>query len=51
MKECPNNKQRNGTGGGTNRLYTIHGCQEQENSPNVVTVMIQVFYFTIYAFL
>ena len=29
-----------GTGRGTNRLYALNNCQEQENSPHVVTVMI-----------
>ncbi|KAH0646574.1 hypothetical protein KY284_034458 [Solanum tuberosum] len=31
-----------GTGGGANRLYAITSCQEQENSPNVVTRMIKL---------
>ncbi|KAK4737058.1 hypothetical protein R3W88_000755 [Solanum pinnatisectum] len=39
------------TGRGTNRLYAINNRQEQENSPDVVTGMIQVFDFTIYALL
>ncbi|KAK4721591.1 hypothetical protein R3W88_011824 [Solanum pinnatisectum] len=40
-----------GTGGGTNRLYAINNCQEKEDSPNIVTGMIQVFDFTVYALL
>ncbi|KAH0641167.1 hypothetical protein KY285_037753 [Solanum tuberosum] len=40
-----------GTGGGTNLLYAINSRQEQEDSPDVVTGMIQVFDFTIYALL
>ena len=40
-----------GTGGGTNRLYVINNRQEQEDSPDVVTGMIQVFDFTVYALL
>ncbi|XP_015068911.1 uncharacterized protein LOC107013535 [Solanum pennellii] len=32
-----------GTGGGTNRLYALNNCQEQENSPDVVTGIIKVF--------
>ncbi|KAH0717058.1 hypothetical protein KY285_013089 [Solanum tuberosum] len=31
--------QGNGTGGGTNRLYAINSRQEQEDSPDVVTVL------------
>ncbi|KAG5614612.1 hypothetical protein H5410_014436 [Solanum commersonii] len=40
-----------GIGGGTNHLYAINNCQEQEDSPDVVTGMIQVFDFTVYALL
>ncbi|KAH0715889.1 hypothetical protein KY284_008794 [Solanum tuberosum] len=40
-----------GTSGGTNRLYAINSHQEQEDSPDVVTGMIQVFDFTLYALL
>ena len=40
-----------GTGGGTNRLYAITSRQEQENSPNVVSSMINVFAFDVYALL
>ncbi|KAH0781716.1 hypothetical protein KY290_001314 [Solanum tuberosum] len=40
-----------GTGRGTNHLYAINSRQEQEDSPDVVTGMIQVFDFTIYALL
>ncbi|WMV32498.1 hypothetical protein MTR67_025883 [Solanum verrucosum] len=51
MRECPKNMQGNGTGGGTNHVYAINNCQEQEDSPDVVTGMIQVFEFTVYALL
>ncbi|KAH0658156.1 hypothetical protein KY289_026904 [Solanum tuberosum] len=51
MRECPKNMQGNGTGGGTNRLYVINSRQEQEDSPDLVTGMIQVFDFTVYALL
>ena len=40
-----------GTGGGVNFLYAIISCQEYENSPNVVTGMIKIFVFYVYAFL
>ncbi|KAH0728063.1 hypothetical protein KY284_003928 [Solanum tuberosum] len=40
-----------GTGRGANRLYVITSRQEQEDSPDVVTGMIQVFDFTVYALL
>uniref|UniRef100_M1DUV7 Gag-pol polyprotein n=1 Tax=Solanum tuberosum TaxID=4113 RepID=M1DUV7_SOLTU len=40
-----------GTGGGTNLLYAINSREEQENLLDVVTGMIQVFDFTIYALL
>ncbi|KAG5599152.1 hypothetical protein H5410_030522 [Solanum commersonii] len=40
-----------GTGRGTNRLYAITSRQEQEDSPDVVTGMIQVFDLTVYALL
>ncbi|KAH0694961.1 hypothetical protein KY285_022058 [Solanum tuberosum] len=39
------------TGGGANRLYAITSRHEQENSPNVVTGMIKVFAFNVYALL
>uniref|UniRef100_M1D9T4 Gag-pol polyprotein n=1 Tax=Solanum tuberosum TaxID=4113 RepID=M1D9T4_SOLTU len=39
------------TGGETNRLYPINSRQEQEDSPDVVTGMIQVFDFTVFALL
>ena len=39
------------TGGGTNCLYAINSRQEQEDSPDVVTGMIQVFNFNVYALL
>ena len=39
------------TGGGANRLYAITSRHEQENSPNVVTGMIKVFAFDVYALL
>ncbi len=38
-----------GMGGGTNRLYVITSRQEQENSPDIVTSMIKVFTFYVYA--
>ncbi|KAH0682694.1 hypothetical protein KY285_022193 [Solanum tuberosum] len=44
MRECPKNMQ-------ANRLYAITNRQEQENSPDVVTGMIQVFDFIVYALL
>ncbi|KAG5610899.1 hypothetical protein H5410_022180 [Solanum commersonii] len=40
-----------GTGGRTNCLYAITSRQEQENSPDVVTDMIKVFNFDVYALL
>ncbi|KAH0698695.1 hypothetical protein KY284_012910 [Solanum tuberosum] len=40
-----------GTGGGANRLYPITSRQEQENSPDVVTGMIEVFTLDVYALL
>ncbi|KAH0689385.1 hypothetical protein KY289_016743 [Solanum tuberosum] len=55
MRECLKNKQvappdraaprgaTFDTGGGTNRLYAIASRREQEDSPDVVTGMIQVF--------
>ncbi|KAH0711565.1 hypothetical protein KY289_007524 [Solanum tuberosum] len=39
------------SGGGANRLYAITSRHEQENSPNVVTGMIKVFAFDVYALL
>nr|AAT39297.2 Gag-pol protein, putative [Solanum demissum] len=39
------------TGGGANRLYAITSRHEPENSPNVVTRMIKVFAFDVYALL
>nr|AAV31186.2 Gag-pol polyprotein, putative [Solanum tuberosum] len=40
-----------GIGKGANRLYAITSRQEQKNSPDVVTGMIKVFTFDVYAFL
>ncbi|KAH0709413.1 hypothetical protein KY284_010840 [Solanum tuberosum] len=40
-----------GTGGGANRIYAITSFQEQENSLDVVTGMIKVFTFDVYALL
>ncbi|KAH0705892.1 hypothetical protein KY285_010419 [Solanum tuberosum] len=40
-----------GTGGGSNRLYAITSRQEQEDSPDVVTGMIQVFKSNVYTLL
>ncbi|KAH0776590.1 hypothetical protein KY290_008001 [Solanum tuberosum] len=40
-----------GTDGGANRLYAITSRQEQENSLDVVTGMIKVFTFDVYALL
>uniref|UniRef100_M1D9Y9 Retrotransposon gag protein n=1 Tax=Solanum tuberosum TaxID=4113 RepID=M1D9Y9_SOLTU len=40
-----------GAGGGGNRLYAITSHQEQEDSPDVITGMIQVFNFNVYALL
>uniref|UniRef100_M1DU27 Gag-pol polyprotein n=1 Tax=Solanum tuberosum TaxID=4113 RepID=M1DU27_SOLTU len=39
------------TGGGASRLYAITSRQEQENSPVVVTGMIKLFTFDVYALL
>ncbi|KAH0784113.1 hypothetical protein KY290_003711 [Solanum tuberosum] len=39
------------TGRGANRLYAITSRHEQENSPNVVTGMIKVFAFDVFALL
>ncbi|XP_015054831.1 uncharacterized protein LOC107001202 [Solanum pennellii] len=38
-----------GADAGTNHLYALNNRQEQENSPNVATVMIGVFNFDVYA--
>ena len=38
-------------GRGTNRLYALNNLQEKDNLPDVVTGMIRVFDFTIYALL
>ena len=38
-------------GGGGNCLYVITSCQEQEDYPDVVTGVIQVFNFDVYALL
>ncbi|KAG5610219.1 hypothetical protein H5410_021500, partial [Solanum commersonii] len=40
-----------GTYGATNRLYTITSRQEQENLPDVITGIIKVFTFDVYALL
>ncbi|XP_049391574.1 uncharacterized protein LOC125856005 [Solanum stenotomum] len=40
-----------GTCGGENRLYAITSRQQKENSPDVVTCMIKVFTFDVYALL
>ena len=40
-----------GDGGGTNRFYALNNCKEHENSQDIVTSMIQVFDFNIYALL
>ncbi|WMV45522.1 hypothetical protein MTR67_038907 [Solanum verrucosum] len=40
-----------GASRGGNRLYAITICKEQEDSPDVVTGMIQVFNFDVYALL
>ncbi|KAH0776360.1 hypothetical protein KY290_007771 [Solanum tuberosum] len=40
-----------GTGGGASRLYAITSRHEQENSQDVVTGMIKVFAFDVYALL
>uniref|UniRef100_M1DFS0 Retrotransposon gag protein n=1 Tax=Solanum tuberosum TaxID=4113 RepID=M1DFS0_SOLTU len=40
-----------GTGGRANHLYAITSRQEQENSPDVVTGVIKVFAFDVYALL
>ena len=34
-----------------NRFYTLHGRQEVEEAPDVVTVMLQVFNFDVYVLL
>ena len=51
MKECPKNMQGDNIGGKTNCLYVINGRQEQEDSPDAITGMIQFFDFTLYALL
>ena len=38
-------------GGGGNHLYVITSLQEQKDSPDVVTGIIRVFDFTVYALL
>ena len=40
-----------GGGGGTNRLYGLNNCKEQDNSPDVISGMIQVFHVTVNALL
>ena len=40
-----------GIGGGANRLYAINSPQYQENSPDIVTAMIEFFTFDIYVLL
>jgi len=40
-----------GTDGGANRLYAITSRQGQKNSPDVVTGMMKVFTFDVYALL
>ena len=50
-KECQKNKLGNGTSRGTNCLYAINGRQEKEDFPHVLTGMIQVFDFTVFALL
>ncbi|KAG5632116.1 hypothetical protein H5410_003833 [Solanum commersonii] len=40
-----------GTSGRSNNLYAITSSQKQEDSPDVVTVMIKVFNFDVYALL
>ena len=40
-----------GTGVRTNRLYALNNLQEHENSPDVLTGMIEVFDITVYALL
>ena len=34
-----------------NRLYTLNSSQDQENSPDMVTGMLQVLHLHVYAFL
>ncbi|KAG5585296.1 hypothetical protein H5410_045730 [Solanum commersonii] len=40
-----------GTCGGENHLYAITSCQEQVNSHDVITGIIKVFTFDVYALL
>ena len=40
-----------GAGGGTHRLYALNNRHKQENLLEVVTGMIRVFDFTVYALL
>ncbi|XP_004250791.2 uncharacterized protein [Solanum lycopersicum] len=40
-----------GTGRGTKHFYSLNNLKEQENSPDVVSGMIQVFDFAVYALL
>lgn len=61
MQEYPNNKKGNGIGGNkgytfgtgkrSNHLYSITSLQDQKDSLNVVTILIQVFQYNIYSFL
>ncbi|XP_015075370.1 uncharacterized protein LOC107019368 [Solanum pennellii] len=39
-----------GAGRGTNHLYALNNRQDHENFPDVITGMIQVLDFTVYAF-
>ncbi|WMV32686.1 hypothetical protein MTR67_026071 [Solanum verrucosum] len=50
-RKCNHKGATSSTGGRTNRLYTITSRHEQENSSNIVTSMIKVFAFDVYALL
>lgn len=51
LKKCPKSMREKGINGGRNHLYVVASHQEQEDFPDVVIGMIQIFDFTIYALL
>ena len=51
MKDCKKNMLGNCTGGVTTHVYVINGLQQQQDSPYVVSGMIQVFDFSVYVLL
>lgn len=39
------------SGGGQNRIYALTGWQDQESSPDIVTCILLVFSYDVYAFI